>query len=92
MVRRFVVGVSFAVLGAAGAAAVGAAPVSAITPAQCNAHAAEGKVAICHRTKSIQRPYVQISVSLDACDAGHGDHIGDYLTDSGECATPPGRP
>jgi hypothetical protein len=52
---------------------------AALTDAQCDNFAVDGKVQICHATGSATSPYRIIKVSENACVAGHTVHPGDYI-------------
>jgi hypothetical protein len=52
---------------------------SALTAAQCQYFAVDGKVTICHRTGSATHPYTAIDISEQGCIRGHAAHAGDYV-------------
>src|SRR5262245_34379904 len=63
------------------------APIAARTQIiaghECQAHAVDGKVRICHATGS---GYNLLDVSVEACSAGHGGHEKDTIAPpSGGC-------
>jgi len=51
----------------------------ALTAAQCNYFAVNGKVQICHRTGSTKNPFTILKVSEQACVNAHAGHAGDYV-------------
>jgi hypothetical protein len=51
----------------------------ALTAAQCDYFAADGRTRICHRTSSRVHPYTILNVSESACVSAHADHAGDYI-------------
>ncbi len=51
----------------------------ALTAAQCNYFAVNGKVQICHRTASQTKPYTVLKISEQACVNAHALHAGDYV-------------
>jgi cysteine-rich repeat protein len=53
---------------------------SALTEEQCEYFDVNGKVSICHATKSTKNPYVLLKVSESACIKAHTDHEGDYVS------------
>lgn len=53
---------------------------NALTAAQCNYFAVDGKIQICHKTSSVTKPYQILRVSEQACINGHSDHADDYVT------------
>lgn len=79
----------------------GATPAShlaaALSAAQCDYFAADGKVRICHATGSAKNPFVVLKVSEHACIDGHTHHADDYVatndpTCGGKGFLPPGAP
>lgn len=49
---------------------------------------ASGKITICHRTGSAKKPYVEITVSVNATTEGHGTHEDDLIpAPEGGCPT-----
>jgi hypothetical protein len=79
----------------------GATPAShlaaALSAAQCDYFATDGKVRICHATGSAKNPYVVLKVSEHACIDGHTHHADDYVavndpTCGGKGFLPPGAP
>lgn len=69
----------------------------ALTAAQCNYFAVNGKVQICHRTASVAHPFTVVKVSTQACIQAHAVHAGDYVavndpTCSGGGCLPEGAP
>jgi EGF-like domain/Chaperone of endosialidase/Human growth factor-like EGF len=57
---------------------VGAAD-QALTAEQCNYFSVNGKVQICHRTASTNKPYTVLKISEQACVNAHALHTGDYV-------------
>ena len=53
--------------------------VAALTAAQCDHFAVDGKTQICHRTSSTKHPFTIIRVSESACVNAHVAHAGDYV-------------
>ncbi len=53
---------------------------SALTAAQCGYFDINGKVQICHKTSSVNKPYTILRLSEEGCIAGHVAHGGDYVT------------
>lgn len=53
---------------------------SALTAAQCSFFDINGKVQICHKTGSVNKPYTILRVSEEGCINGHSGHVGDYVT------------
>jgi len=53
---------------------------SALTAAQCSTFDINGKVQICHKTGSTNKPYTILRLSEQGCINGHVAHGGDYVT------------
>jgi hypothetical protein len=51
----------------------------ALSVAQCNAFASDGKIPICHATGSASHPFRNINVPPQACVNGHAGHADDYV-------------
>ena len=52
---------------------------SALTSAQCEYFAADGKITLCHATESTKHPYTILKVSQSACIEALADHENDYV-------------
>lgn len=52
---------------------------SALTAAQCSYFDVHGKVQICHKTSSTNKPYTILRLSEQGCIDGHVAHGGDYV-------------
>lgn len=53
--------------------------IAALTAAQCNYFAVDGKIQICHRTQSGKHPYTILRIAETACANAHAAHEGDYV-------------
>lgn len=67
-------------------------PTSSMTPPAATAESSPDRVAICHRTKSLKRPFVKISVGKNAVGA-HLKHEGDMvlIDEKASCPTAAAR-